>query len=156
VRFRFLWIGSTKETAFASLEKTYLQRINRYVPCDCVAVPELKKSDRRSEAGQLRREGDAVLKKLLPGAFLIVLDERGEELSSTRFAQFIGERLRGNHAEVAFVVGGFLGLTEEITQRADFRLSLSQMTLPHELARVLLLEQVFRAFSILNGLPYHR
>lgn len=132
----------------------YLKRIKRYG----VRVTELELKPprgKRSDADQRRAEGELLAAALPDGALSVVLDERGRQLDSPSLAAWIGER-RDLGQPLAFVVGGTNGHAEPIRKRASLLLSLSAMTLPHELARVVLYEQIYRAFTILAGEPYHR
>jgi 23S rRNA (pseudouridine1915-N3)-methyltransferase len=121
-----------------------------------VWVPELRKSDPRSQAAQLAKEALTIRERVPANSFLVVLDQAGKSFTSEGFARFFGERLSRSTTGLTFVVGGHLGLSQRLIGEADLRLSLSEMTFPHELARVILLEQVYRGLSILKGLPYHR
>jgi 23S rRNA (pseudouridine1915-N3)-methyltransferase len=160
VKLHFVWIGRTKDRNCAALIDGYLARIRHYAPCQ---VSELKE---RSGGGEKRAanphgrviatEGQKLLAAIERDDFVALLDEKGRELDSPRFAEFIGARQQAGTKQLAFVIGGFAGVTDEVKRRADFRLALSQMTLPHEIARVVLTEQIYRAFTLLAGLPYHK
>ncbi len=156
MQLKFLWVGATRNSCYASAEEDYLNRIRRSVPCEQVSIREARKTDPRAHSSGLNRELGAVRRKLKDGTYLVALDESGKELTSVQFSDFLNEMLVGPVQEVAFVCGGHLGLSGQLLGQSDFRLSLSRFTLPHELARVVLLEQVYRALSILKGLPYHR
>jgi len=156
VQLKFLWVGATRNSCYVRAEADYLKRIRRSVPCEQISVREARKTDPRARSSGLNRELEAVRQKLKDGTYLVALDEAGRELTSVEFSRFLNEMLVGPIQEVTFVCGGHLGLSEQLLSQCDFRLSLSRFTLPHELARVVLLEQVYRALSILKGLPYHR
>jgi len=151
-----LWIGGTKDPAFAGLEIEYIQRIQRFVPIRIVAVPEARKVDPRKHASQLDREAQLLEKKIGLKSYLVALDEKGEEFTSENFAGFFENQMNHGGSEIIFLGGGHLGIPGALLDRSDLCLSLSKFTLPHELARVLLLEQIYRSFSIIRGLPYHR
>lgn len=156
MRLRFLWIGKTKDPSWAAMEETYLKRLRRFFPTERDSVRDLKKTDRHQEAAQSSREVRSIKKKLSAGAYRVVLDEGGKQYNSREFASFLQRRINQGSSEVTFVAGGHQGLPDRIKDLGNLRLSLSRLTLPHELARILLLEQVYRALSILRGLPYHK
>lgn len=156
MRVRFLWIGETKDSYLASLESRFLERIRHFVPADRLAVAELKKNDPRTRAAQLAKEARKVREKLPAKGFLVVLDERGQEYASEELARLLDLKINQGGGPLTFLAGGYSGLSPELLRSADLRLSLSKLTFPHELARVILLEQVYRAMSIIKGLPYHR
>lgn len=157
MKIKFYWIGPTKDKRILSLEDEYLSRIQNFIPAEITAISELKKSDPRSRSSQLAREGKKLLASIPKGARIIALDERGSRFSSRQMAAWMENvTSQGGTNEISFVAGGYWGIPEEILRQADQKISLSRMTFPHELARVLLLEQVFRSFSINRGLPYHK
>ncbi len=156
MKIKFYWIGATKESRLLSLEQEYLDRIKKFIPAEIRTVPEQKKKDPRGRSAQLAKEGQKLLSMIPPGSTVVVLDEKGEEPSSPKLAKWLEKKTSGSSPEIAFVIGGYWGLPEEIRSRADKTLALSRMTFPHEIARVLLLEQVYRAFTINNNLPYHK
>jgi len=156
MHIRILWIGKTRNPCLESLCTDYLNRIQRFVSCDVVEVPDL--SRRRSLHGEELRSAESgeIERRVSEMARVVVLDAEGTELSSPDFAGwFQKERNRGTR-DLVFVIGGPEGISGSIVDRADLRLSLGRMTWTHELARVLLLEQVYRAFSILQNTPYHK
>lgn len=153
---RFLWIGETKNGSYRELEEVYFRRISKLVSCEKVFVPELKKSDPRSIAAQQDRESRLIERKLDKGTFLVALDEKGKELTSVQLAGTLRTLMDRGVSNITFLVGGFMGIPSTILQKSDLRMSLSRLTFPHELARVVLLEQFYRSLSIIKNLPYHR
>ena len=151
----FVWIGSTRNAQWRALERNYLQRINRYLPTSLAAVRELKKTDSRQIDAQLKRETASLNRRFKKEDYVICLAGQGKQLSSTDFARFLDELQIMGKRRACFVVGGHLGLSPEFQKRADFRLSLGKMTYPHEMARVVLLEQIFRGICLCKGIPYH-
>ncbi len=129
----------------------YAQRISRAVKFELVELPESKNSGDRAKAD----EAEAIFKKLTDKDTLVALDERGQALSSVAFAAWV-QKAQASARDVAFVIGGDDGLDERVRARAALTLSLSAMTLPHRLARLVFLEQLYRAFSIIRKEPYHR
>jgi 23S rRNA (pseudouridine1915-N3)-methyltransferase len=144
VKIKIAWIGKTKEAAIQALTDEYLKRISHYAPVEGVAL--------RDEAALLelcgRSKGGAK-------STLALMDSRGKELSSEQFAKFLGDYQDRNPLPLVVAIGGADGFSAEVKSAAQQTISLGKMTLPHELARVVLLEQVYRAFTILKGHPYH-
>lgn len=145
MKIRIAWIGKTKEPAIASLTQEYLARISRYAQVDSIAL--------RDEPDLLGKWGNS--KKPGSKSTLVLLDSRGKELSSEQFAQFLGDHQDRNPLPLVFAIAGADGFSPEAKANAQHIISLGKMTLAHELARVVLLEQIYRAFTILKGHPYH-
>lgn len=154
MKIRLLWIGKTKNRHTASLLAELEPRITRLAPLEIVEVrePGTAKTDRE----QVLLEGAQLLKKVTAGDFVIALDPSGRQLDSRAFAQLISRHFRENPKHLTFVIGGFAGLSEDIRKRADLVLSLSSLTFTHELTRLVLLEQIYRALAIMNNLPFAR
>lgn len=154
--FRFLWIGATRNAVFGAAEEDYLRRLRHFVPCETVVCPERRKSDPRALMAQQTREESDLMKRLRPEGHLVGLTAEGRQFSSEEFAAYVNGVLNSSARELTFLVGGSQGIPQGVLQRADLQLSLGRMTYPHELVRVMLLEQVYRAMTILRGLPYHK
>jgi len=144
VKIKIAWIGKTKQPAIAALTEEYLKRISRYAPVEGVTV--------RDEADLLAKFAGA---KGAAASTLVLMDSRGKELSSEQFAKFLGDYQDRNPRPLVFAIGGADGFTDAAQSVARNVISLGKMTLAHELARVVLLEQVYRAFTIRKGHPYH-
>lgn len=144
MKIKIAWIGKTKEPAIAALTEEYLKRIARYATVEGVAV--------RDEADLLAKFGSA---KGASKSTLVLMDSRGKEFSSEQFAKFLGDYQDRNPLPLVFAIGGADGFSDVARSAAQNVISLGKMTLAHELARVVLLEQVYRAFTILKGHPYH-
>ena len=153
MKLHFVWIGKTKDRQCAALIAEYLDRIKRFASHE---VSELKEQGSGDEKRIIAAESVKLLGAIEKDDFVVLLDERGRELSSPQLAEFINARQQDGIKRLAFVIGGFAGVSDELRQRANLQLSLSRMTLTHELARVVLTEQIYRAFTILAGLPYHK
>lgn len=153
MRLHFVWIGKTRDRACAALIDDYLERIKRFAPCE---VSELKEKQSGDDKRVIAAEGQKLISAIERDDFVTLLDETGREMTSPQLAEFVDERRQAGTKRLAFVIGGFAGVSDEVKQRADLRLSLSRMTLTHELARVILTEQIYRAFTLLTGLPYHK
>ena len=148
---RFVWVGRTRDEAAAGWIEEYRRRIGRFCP---VQIEEIRDASGKGR-DRAARESHELASRLGGRALIVTLDERGTEMTSVEFARFL-EKSLGAHPEVTFVLGGAEGLGEELVSSAGARLCLSRLTFTHEMARVLLLEQVYRAFTILKGTPYHR
>lgn len=147
-------VGRLKERYWQDAASEYLKRLRPYATIEVAEVPD--RDVTRDEAGARAEEGDGILRALPEGAHVVVLDVAGRQLSSEQLAEEFSRHMVEGRSHIAFVVGGAAGLDERVVQRADARLSLGPLTLPHQLARVVLLEQVYRSFRIMRGEPYHR
>ncbi len=153
MRLKFLWPGKTKSPELRALQGFFAERIRTLAACDIIETREARGLEEKF-ADRIKDLEARGLEKHLEGAYVICLEDQGKEMTSREFARFLGSRERDSGKPLAFVVGGFLGLAGRVAERADMRLSLSRMTLSHELARVLLLEQVYRALTIIRGRQY--
>jgi 23S rRNA (pseudouridine1915-N3)-methyltransferase len=145
VKLKIAWIGKTKEPAISSLTDEYLKRISRYAQAEGVSL--------RDEADLLAKFGASA--KSSVKSTLVLMDSRGKEFTSEQFAKFLGDYQDRNPLSLVIAIGGADGFSTEAKSAAQNVISLGKMTLAHELARVVLLEQVYRAFTILKGHPYH-
>jgi 23S rRNA (pseudouridine1915-N3)-methyltransferase len=158
VRVRVFWIGKTRLPGVAALTEEYAKRLGRYCEFQGQELREVLREvlrDGKRSAGRLTA-AEANLLERSEGAYRVVLDPAGRSWSSPELAAFLKKRRDGGNRAVAFFVGGAEGFSQSFRERADLLLSLSPMTLPHELARVVLLEQLYRAFTLLAGHPYPR
>ena len=152
-------VGKVKEKFYRDAIDEYSKRLSRYCRLDIIEVPDEKTPDKASikEEEMIRdKEGDGILKNLKESMFVISLEIRGERLSSEMLAGKIKHMALSGESNIAFVIGGSLGLSTKVSARADYKLSFSEMTFPHQLMRVILLEQVYRGFRINAGEPYHK
>jgi len=152
MRLRVIWPGKTKDARLKALVDDYLDRLCHFVRCEIVELREETRDDRAGIDKQSARISDA----LRPGAVKVVLDPAGVEWTSHELANQVRQWEGNGIKEVAFIVGGPRGLSEELSSRADKRWSLSRLTLTHEMARVLLFEQLYRAYTIVHNLPYQK
>jgi len=156
MRIRICWVGKTQTAPIKSLLSTYLARLKHFAPIETVELPDLSRRRGLKGAALLAAEGAELARVIGRESRNVVLDERGKEFSSPEFASwFAAEQLRGTR-EIVFIIGGPEGVARALLEQAHLRLSLGRMTWPHELARVLLAEQIYRAWSILRNLPYHK
>ena len=151
-------VGKLKERYFLEAEAEYEKRLARYCTVTVLDLPDEKAPETLSEADARRvkdREGERLLARLRPEDFLVALCIGGRQLSSEAFSAFLAER-QAAARPLAFAIGGSLGLSDAVLARADAQLSLSPMTFPHRIARLVLLEQIYRGFKILKNEPYHK
>ncbi len=151
---KVLSIGKTKEKYLLGEIDKYLQRISKYARIQWIELNDVRKKSFKSVDDLKRLEAEAFLAELKPNTFVIGLDEKGKEFSSRDFSKKINTWTIDN-ADIAFVVGGAFGFNQLLYSRMNTMVSLSKMTLNHQMVRLLLVEQIYRGFSILNGEPYH-
>ena len=152
MRFRIIWTGKTRDARLRALIEDYAERLSHFVRCEVTELKELGRTDKTGIAKETRRISDA----LRPASLTVLLDPEGTEWTSHELAAQVKSWEGNGVKEVAFVIGGPNGFGPELITRADKRWSLSRLTLTHEMARVLLFEQLYRAFTIVHGLPYQK
>lgn len=155
MQIQIIAVGKLKQSLWHVAAKEYLGRLQHYAP---VEVREVKDffGRGRSEKEAIEEEALEISNRLQPQAWQIILDQRGKQFSSEQFSSLIRKEMENGRRLCQFVIGGPAGLSESLTRAANLRLSFSAMTLPHEMARVVLLEQLYRAFTILRGEKYHK
>ncbi len=146
MHFRFVWVGKTKDKNWRALQEEYLQRLSHFVKFETVEIKDSGKED----------EGKRILEKVNQSNFVCLLDVKGRSTSSHDVAEKIENWQNRAFKEIAFVIGGAEGVSSEVVERADFSLSLSLLTFTHEMARVVMLEQLYRAYTIIKGFPYQK
>ena len=159
MRITVLAAGKVKEKFYTQAIEEYAKRLSRYCRLEILQVADEKTPDGAGEAleNQIRqREGERILAKIGDHDYVIALAIEGKMLDSEELAKKLGQLAVGGASHLVFVIGGSLGLSGAVLERADYRLSFSKMTFPHQLMRVILLEQVYRGFRILNHQPYHK
>lgn len=155
MKIALIAVGTTTDAHFAAAIAGYAERVARYAPFSLEYVPEPRVTRGLSEDGWREREADLILKALRPGDVVILLDERGERLRSVEFARWMERRMSGAGKRLVFLVGGPYGFSPRVRTVAQGGLSLSPMTFSHELVRLVFVEQLYRAMTILRGEPYH-
>ena len=150
-----LTVGKTDVSWVSEGMEVYISRLKHYVPFAVKELPHLKGVSALTPAEVKSREGEMILKSLKPSDQVILLDEKGRSFRSVEFASFIEGKMARSSGALVFVVGGAYGFSDEVRSRADGMISLSPMTFSHQMVRVIFLEQLYRAFTILNGHPYH-
>lgn len=152
-------VGKLKEKYLKQGIDEYKKRLGAYANMELVEVPDEKAPENMSVAEMeevKRKEGERILAKISPDSYVISLEITGEMASSEKFAKKLDQLALHGKSKIAFVIGGSLGLSEEVSQRSDYALSFSKMTFPHQLMRLILIEQIYRAFRINRGEPYHK
>ena len=155
MRITLLTVGKTDIPWVREGLEMYVSRLGHYVPFSLKEIPELKGVSALSHAQIKEREGELILKQLNPADEVILLDEHGREYRSVEFADWLGGRLARSGRDLVFVIGGAYSFSEAVYARAGGKLSLSRMTYSHQLVRTIFAEQLYRAFTILRGEPYH-
>ncbi len=150
MKFRFVWIGKTKDRNWKALQEEYLERLSHFVRCE---ITEIRESARKET---VEIEGKRILDVLNPKNFVCLLESSGNAMTSEGLAGEIEKWQNRGLKEVTFIIGGADGVSRSIREIADNRLSLSFMTFTHDMARVILLEQLYRAFTIIKGFPYQK
>ena len=149
MKFHFIWIGKTKNQNYKALQDDYLRRLSRFVKCEITELRDIGIPDPESE-------GKRILEKVNHSSFVCLLDVGGNSVSSPGLAGELERWQNVGIKEVAFIIGGAEGASLEVADRADYRLSLSFLTFTHEMARVIMLEQLYRAHTIIKGFPYQK
>ena len=152
MRFRIIWIGKTRDARLRALIEDYTERLSHFVRCEVTELRELGRTDKAGIDKETKRISDG----LRPGSVTVLLDPDGAEWTSPQLAAQVQSWEGNGIKEVAFIVGGPSGVADDLKSRVDKRWSLSRLTLTHEMARVLLLEQLYRAYTIVHGLPYQK
>ncbi len=155
MQIKLIAIGKTDNKAIISLVEEYSKRLNFYIKFEFEVIPDLKNTKSLTEILQKEKEGELILKKLLPSDELILLDERGKSYSSLDFSEFLQKKMNAGLKQLIFVIGGPYGFSEQVYSRANGKLSISKMTLSHQMIRPFFIEQLYRGFTILRNEPYH-
>ncbi len=151
----FWMIGKTKESYLQSGMDEYQKRVLRYTKMEQLVIPDVKNAAKLPVSDLKKQEAQLVLKQLQPNDFLILLDENGQQFSSRDFAKLIEGKLNQSAHRTIFLIGGAFGFDDSLYEKCQLKISLSKMTFSHQLIRLIFWEQLYRAFSILHGLPYH-
>ena len=152
-------VGKIKEKFFSDAIKEYEKRLSRYCKLSITELADEKTPDGASEALEeqiKKKEGERILKAIPEGAYVVARAIEGKQLSSEELASFVDKLGVNGTSHIVLIIGGSLGLSKEVLARADYLLSFSKMTFPHQLMRVVLLEQLYRAYRIISGEPYHK
>ena len=155
MKITLLTVGKTDISWVKSGIKTYVSRLKYYIPFTMVEIPELKNVSALSREQIKTREGELLLKQIRPGEDVILLDEHGKEFTSVQWADVLEKKISLGGRDSTFIIGGAYGFSEDVYQRANSKISLSKMTFSHQMVRTIFVEQLYRAFTIMRGEPYH-
>lgn len=154
MKITLLMVGKTTDSRLASLIEEYQQRLKHYVPFELAVIPDLKNAKALSEEQIKSAEGEAILRYLTPATDAVLLDEHGKEFRSVEYAEWLQKKM-GSGRDLTLIIGGPYGFSEAVYARANGKISLSQMTFSHQMIRIMAIEQIYRAMTILRGEPYH-
>lgn len=159
LNIKIICVGKLKEKFYIAAAAEYIKRLGALCRLEVEELPESRLSAQPSAAeveAALRKEGESIALRIPSGALTVALCVEGKQLSSVRFSQFLEACALKGRSKLCFLIGGSEGLSEEVKERAEVRMSMSEMTFPHHLARIMLLEQLYRAFQIRDGSKYHK
>ena len=148
-------VGKTTDKRFEAIIGEYIERICHYIPFVVEVIPELKNTKGLSQYEQKEREGEMIQKSLQAGDYVVLLDEHGSQRSSMEFAAWMQKRMVAGPKRLVFIIGGPYGFSDDMHKKGNEEVSLSRMTLSHQMVRMFFVEQIYRAMTILNGEPYH-
>lgn len=154
MKITLLVVGKTTDSRLQSLIDDYQHRLRYYVPFELVVIPELRNARSLSDTQIKEQEGMEILRRITPSMDVILLDEHGQEHRSVEWAQWLQKKMSGGR-DLLFIVGGAYGFSSAVYERANGKISLSQMTFSHQMIRLFFVEQLYRAMTILRGEPYH-
>lgn len=155
MNIKLLTIGKTDDKNLQTLIEQYQKRLSFYVKFNLEIIPDIKNVKNLSENQQKEKEGELILSKLTPTDELILLDENGKTFSSIGFSEYLQKKMNSGIKTLVFVIGGPYGFSDSVYQKANGKVSLSQMTFSHQMVRLFVVEQIYRAFTILRNEPYH-
>ncbi|MDO6604722.1 23S rRNA (pseudouridine(1915)-N(3))-methyltransferase RlmH [Arenibacter palladensis] len=152
---KLLVLGKTDSTQLTQLIEEYQNRLKHYIKFELEIIPDIKNTKNLSEKQQKEKEGEAILNKLNPTDLLILLDENGKQKTSVEFSEYLQKKMNSGLKQLVFVIGGPYGFSDAVYQKSQGKISLSKMTFSHQMVRLFMVEQLYRAFTILRNEPYH-
>ena len=155
MNIKILMIGKTDNSIMKSIVDDYSKRLSMYINFSFEVINDIKNAKNLTEIQQKEKEGELILAKLKPTDHLILLDENGENFSSIGFSDFIQKKMNSGIKTLVLVIGGPYGFSESVYKKANGKIALSKMTFSHQMIRMIIVEQLYRAFTILNNEPYH-
>jgi len=155
MKIKLLAIGKTDNPALEQLFQLYQKRLKHYIKFELEIIPDIKNVKNLSKMQQKEKEGELILKRLQPTDLLVLLDEKGKEFRSIEFSNYMQKKMNSGIKQLVFVIGGPYGFSQNVYQKANEKISLSKMTFSHQMVRLFLIEQVYRAFTIIKNEPYH-
>lgn len=159
IQITVISVGKIKEKYFVSAIEEYDKRLKRYASMNLIELKDEAVPDNLSENERrivLEKEGQRIIEKIPHGSYVVALCVEGKQISSEELSEYINNSVLSGKSHITFIIGGSLGLSDEVKNRADFKLSFSKMTFPHRLMKVILMEQIYRAFTIIEGKTYHK
>lgn len=148
-------VGKTVNKHFVELIDEYAGRVKHYIGFDIITIPELKNTKSLSADQQKQQEGELILKQMQAGDHVVLLDEHGKEFRSVEFSSYMEQKMQTVNKRLVFVIGGPYGFSLDVYGRANEKISLSKMTFSHQMVRLIFVEQLYRAMTIMRGEPYH-
>lgn len=148
-------VGKTVNKHFVELIDEYAGRVKHYIGFDIITIPELKNTKSLSADQQKQQEGELILKQLQGGDHVVLLDEHGKEFRSVEFSSYMEQKMQTVNKRLVFVIGGPYGFSPDVYAKANEKISLSKMTFSHQMVRIIFVEQLYRAMTIIRGEPYH-
>lgn len=155
MKIKLLAIGKTDQKPLQMLMDTYENRLKHYIKFELETIADIKNAKNLSESQQKEREGELILSKLQPTDELVLLDENGNQFTSMEFSQHLQKKMNAGNKQLVLVIGGPYGFSEAVYAKASGKISLSKMTFSHQMIRVFVIEQLYRAYTILKNEPYH-
>lgn len=155
MKVTLLVVGKTVNKQFIDLINDYSDRLKHYIGFELQVIPDLKNTKSLSEAQQKTLEGEQILKAIQPGDHLVLLDEHGKEFRSIEFSKWMEQKMQTVSRRLVFVIGGPYGFSDDVYRAAKEKLSISKMTFSHQMIRLIFVEQLYRAMTIMRGEPYH-
>ncbi|MFK5879388.1 MAG: 23S rRNA (pseudouridine(1915)-N(3))-methyltransferase RlmH [Flavobacteriaceae bacterium] len=155
MKIKLLAIGKTDDKNLIQLIDTYQNRLKHYIKFELQLLPDIKNVKNLSEKQQKEKEGELILKQLQPTDQLILLDEKGKDFRSKEFANYLQKKMNSGIKQLVFVIGGPYGFSNAVYQKSQGKVSFSKMTFSHQMIRLFVVEQIYRAFTILKNEPYH-
>lgn len=155
MKIRFICIGKTGKSFLEQGEQEYLKRLQHYCKVERIEIPDVKNAKKLTEEQIKVKEGEEILSKIETSDQVILLDDKGKQYTSMKFADFLQQKMNQGTKTLTFIVGGAYGFSNEVYNRANGKLSLSLMTFSHQMIRMIFFEQLYRGFTILKGEPYH-
>jgi len=155
MKIKLIAIGKTDDKNLIKLIETYQSRLKHYIKFDLHIIPDIKNVKNMSEKQQKEKEGELILKQLQPTDQLILLDEKGKEFRSIEFSKYLQKKMNSGIKQLVFVIGGPYGFSSEVYNKSQGKVSFSKMTFSHQMIRLFVVEQLYRAFTILKNEPYH-
>jgi len=155
MNIKILSIGKTDDKALITLIDGYIKRLKHYIKIEFKSIPDIKNRKNIQISQQKVLEGDLIIKNIQSSDVVVLLDEKGQDYSSIEFSKYISKKMLAGTKQLVFVIGGPYGFSENIYKRANHKISLSKMTFSHQMVRLFVVEQLYRAFTILKNEPYH-